>query len=296
MKRWIAILLCVLTAAALAGCGTKGTGGNGNSEAYFEQNNLALYHPDTFSKFGETTLVDNDDCTVRVTGLGTDPILGFIVDLYLENKTDRSLYFAFEDAAVNGVSWDPYFAVLLSPRENTTDQIFFFDTEKIDLVQRFTDIELMLFVYEENSLENVVVRETYHIYPFGEENASAHVREPLPTDNVIADNDDVTLIVTGYDPYSSYGFGVKLFFVNKTDKEVLLTVRDADVNGKHNDPWFTIGVQPGKMAYDEIHWKDFTFREGQTVSIKEIRLHIVAEDRDDLYSPYYCDEEVTLNP
>ncbi len=43
-----------------------------------------------------------------------------------------------------------------------------------------------------------VGKETIHVYPYGEENAVAFVREAQATDNVIIDNDYVTVIVTGY--------------------------------------------------------------------------------------------------
>ncbi len=296
MKRRIACLLAVMLLLAAAGC--AGAGRTEETNTYQKPAETKPHDSDTFPDFKETVLVDNDACTVKVTGMRTDSVLGVVLDLYLENKTkDRSLYFSFEDAAVNGVKWYPFFATLIPAETGMSDYIAFFDKEKLDLLGTFTDVELTLLVYEENNRENgIVASGIFHLYPYGEEKASIHVRQPKATDNVIVDNDDVTIVVTGYDPYRSLGYTVKLFFVNKTDKDVILTVRSASINGKDSNPWFTISVQPGKMAYDNISWMDYTFKEGQSVSVKKIEIRMVAEDRYDLYAPYFYEGTFTLNP
>ncbi len=52
-----------------------------------------------------------------------------------------------------------------------------------------TDIELTFKVYDSNDWSaDPVGKETIHVYPYGEENAVAFVREAQATDNVIIDN------------------------------------------------------------------------------------------------------------
>ena len=68
-------------------------------------------------------------------------------------------------------------------------------------------------------------------------NAVAFVREAQATDNVIIDNDYVTVIVTGYEDDEIWGYTANLFLLNKTDKTVMFSVDDASVNGFMADPF-----------------------------------------------------------
>lgn len=66
-------------------------------------------------------------------------------------------------------------------------------------------------VYDSNDWSaDPVGKETIHVYPYGEENAVAFVREAQATDNVIIDNDYVTVIVTGYEDDEIWGYTVPL--------------------------------------------------------------------------------------
>ena len=104
MRRWIVCLLAVTLLISAVGC--AGASKTEETSAYQKPAETKPHDSDTFPDFKETVLVDNDACTVKVTGMRTDSVLGVVLDLYLENKTkDRSLYFSFEDAAVNGVKW-----------------------------------------------------------------------------------------------------------------------------------------------------------------------------------------------
>lgn len=72
-------------------------------------------------------------------------------------------------------------------------------------------------------------RETIHIYPYGEDKAVKFVREAQATDNVIIDNNYITVIVTGYEKDDIFGYTVNLFLLNKTDKNVMFSVDEASV-------------------------------------------------------------------
>lgn len=294
MKKTLMLLLAILMLLTAAGCGSDGK----QETLLTEPGSESPYNPEVFEDFEETTLADNDACKVSVTGMGTDPILGVFFNLYLENKTaDKSLMFAFEDAAVNGVKWEPFFATVLEPGTQKNDRFSFFDSEKLERIGTFTDIELMLQVYENDKYtDEMIVRETLHLYPNGAENAKRHVREPQSTDIVLRDDENVTVIVTGYDPYSPYGYGVKVFFENKTDRKVTFGVKEATVNGRESNPWFTITVQPGKMAYEEMHWMDYKFKEGSRVTVREIGLKLSVHDYSDMQAETIYEETVTLNP
>ena len=125
---------------------------------------------------------------------------GYTLKTYLENKSaDKTFMFSIDSAAINGVQADP-FATEVAAGKKSNEEISFSDSNlSANGIDDFTDIELSFRVYDSNDWSaDSVARETVHVYPFGEESATAFVRENQSTDTVVVDNDSATVIVTGY--------------------------------------------------------------------------------------------------
>ena len=161
----------------------------------------------------------------------------------------------------------------------------------------YTDIELTFKVYDSNDWSaDPVGKETIHVYPYGEENAVAFVREAQATDNVIIDNDYVTVIVTGYEDDEIWGYTANLFLLNKTDKTVMFSVDDASVNGFMADPFYATSVSAGKCAFSSMAWSDTTLEENGITEVEEIEVLFRAYDADDFMGEDFANEVITLNP
>lgn len=98
--------------------------------------------------------------------------------------------FSVESASINGVQCDPMFASEVAAGKKANEEInFSTDTLEENGIVEYTDIELTFKVYDSNDWSaDPVGKETIHVYPYGEENAVAFVREAQATDNVIIDN------------------------------------------------------------------------------------------------------------
>ena len=59
---------------------------------------------------GEQTVADNEYCRFSILGTENEPLLGYMVSCYLENKTDRPLTFEWTNTAVNGTDVVSYYA------------------------------------------------------------------------------------------------------------------------------------------------------------------------------------------
>ncbi len=169
----------------------------------------------------------------------------------LENKSSDVTYmYAIDSASINSVDSDPYFADSVAPGKKANDEISFTDdflTE--DDFGVFSDICMTFHVYDyDDWAADDVAEETIHIYPYGEENTAPYVRQVQDTDTVIADNDDVTIIVTGYDPDGFWGYTVNLYLVNKTDSEAMFSADNVSVNGFMVDPYW-----PPLSPPDAVH-------------------------------------------
>ncbi len=60
-------------------------------------------------------LIDNDNVTAIAIGYEEDAIWGYTVNLFLVNKTDKTVMFSVDDASVNGFMADPFFAYEVDP-------------------------------------------------------------------------------------------------------------------------------------------------------------------------------------
>lgn len=105
--------------------------------------------PSTPPAFEEQTLVETENVLVRLTGIKEDPIWGYTLRVYLENRTEDNLMFSVEDAAVNGFMCDPFWASEVRAGMKANEQISFSKSDfEANGIQQVTDILFTLRVYD----------------------------------------------------------------------------------------------------------------------------------------------------
>lgn len=311
MKRLAALLLAFTLLFSLAACGGDVTGNNTNSS---ENNNSTNSSQNDSTNNGqnsnkddkkneisfiEIVAVDNDECTIKITDIDPDNLWGYTLKVQLENKsTDKTYMYSVESASINGVQCDPFFATEVAAGKKSNNEISFSDSDLEDNgVGDYTDIELTFRVYDSNDwMADEVARETVHVYPYGEDKATIFVRETQANDNVIIDNDYVTVIVTGYEDDAIWGYTVNLFLLNKTDKDVMFSVDEASVNGYMADPFYATEVAAGKCAFSSMSWSDTTLEDNNITAVEEIEFKFRAYDSGNWFGDDFANEIITLNP
>lgn len=317
MKRISALLLVFTMLLSLAACGggtannddTKSTDDTANVSNTVNNADLTTASPKETAKgeekteneitFTEMVVVDNEECTVKITGIDADNMWGYTLKALLENKSADKVYmFSVETAAVNGVQCDPFFAAEVASGKKSNEEISFTGDElKENGITEYTDIELTFRVYDSKDwTADAVAKETVHIYPYGEDKAVKFVREAQASDNVIIDNDYVSVIVTGYEEDAIWGYTVNLFLLNKTDKNVMFGVDEASVNGFMADPFYAESVSAGKCAFSSMAWSDSTFEENNIAEVETIEFKLRAYDKDNWSDSDFANETITLNP
>ena len=316
-KRWwfwaliVIIVIIIIAVASSGGGGDESTAdSSGTTDSAGTSANESSDSTDTADTtdtagsseivFESLKVVDNDECSIVITELDPNEIFGYTLEVELENKSSELTYmFAIRTASVDGVETDPLFASEVAAGKKSADEIYFTDTnlEENGLTD-FTDIEMTFYVYDSDDwLADPVAEETVHIYPYGEENASVFERESLDTDTVLIDNDNITVIVTGYEYDSIWGYTVNLFLVNKTDSYVMFSVDEASVNGYMSDPLWAEELSGGKCAFSSVCWYDTELEEyGITdgSEIENIEFLLIAYDEKDF--TYYAEEDISLTP
>lgn len=249
-------------------------------------------------KFQETVLVDNEDLLFKITGVVNDPVWGYSLKTQIENRTEKDLMFSLNDVSVNGFMFDPYFAVTVTAGMKANKDISFSTDGFNEIgIQDVTDIEFELRVYDSNDWSSdAVVEEVFVVYPMGKEAAKEYLRERQEGDIVLFDNEDCTMIVTGFDPDSIWGYSVNVYLSNKTDDTLMFSVGDAAVNGFMCDPYFATTVAPGKQCITSISWTKSVLAENTITEVESITLPIRVYDTEDWTGDDLLNETFTLNP
>ncbi len=311
MKRIAMLFLVFIMVLSLVACAAETTNNDGgtnvNNTANNAEPNISSQEETTKGEeeaeneitFTEMIAIDNEECTIRITGIEADSMWGYTIKALLENKSaDKTYMFSVESASINGVQCEPFFATeVASGKKSNEDIIFTGDELKESGITEYTDIELTFRVYDSNDwTEDTVAKETIHIYPYGEDKAVNFVREAQASDNVIIDNDYVTVIVTGYEEDEIWGYTVNLFLLNKTDKNVMFSVDEASVNGFMSDPFYATSVSPCKCAFSSMAWSDGVLEENNITEVETIEFKFRAYDEDNWLGDDFANEIITLNP
>ena len=249
--------------------------------------------------FEKMVAIDNDECSITINEIDESDVFGYFnLKASFDNKSVEKTYmFSVETAYINGVKADSFFATEVNPGKKANEDISFNRSVlEENGIADFTDIEMTFEVYNTDDYEDHVARETVHIYPYGEENASKFTREAADTDKVLADNENVTVILTGYEKDDEWEYySANIYLVNKTDRKLMFSVEDASINGYMADPFFATELDAGKSEFTSLSWPYTTLEENGIEDVEEIVAHFIVYESDE-YENRYLDEEYTLKP
>lgn len=237
----------------------------------------------------ETTVVDNEVCTFRIMALEEDSLWGYGLKVFLENKTEKDLMFALRDVSVNGYMCDPLFAASVSAGMKANEVISFLQEDLLgNGITQVTDVTFTLSVYDSNDWSaEELAEEEFSFYPLGKDAVKDNPRQAGSEDRILFDNEDCTMIVTGFDPESMWGYSMHVYLENKTDDTLMFSVGDAAINGFMCDPFWAVTVAPGKKCNTQISWLDSTLEENAIQKVETITLPVRVYDSDD-----WMDEDV----
>lgn len=249
--------------------------------------------------FSGMTVVDNDECSIKLTGFEKDDIFGMVLKAELVNKSsDKKYMFSVSSCSVNNLAYDPFFGSEVEAGKTDNCDITFMGDE-IDILgyENLTDIEISFRVYDNDDwAADDIVNETVHIYPYGEDKATVYKREPQATDKVLVDNEYAKITVTGAAEDSFFGYEVGLYIENKSDKNLSVSLDDVYVNDIECDPLYATSVDAGKSAYSSISWFNSVFEENKIEVVEKIEGQLRISDSDDWLLDSYFTDKVVIQP
>ncbi len=261
-KRNILSMTAVIAAITLiTGCGN----GSSSASADTEDGTAAEVSVSSVSETGEMTrvpfeevsVVDNDQCAIKVTELDEDGEMGYTLTVELENASAENTYmFELESAYINSAAMDASFGMEV-PSSISFPGMIIFSNEQLEEygIEYVTDIELTFGVYDTNDDSGeYIAEETVHIYPYGEENAEQFTREDQETDLALAENDAVKVVLLDAGADEEGNVTAKVYLENKTEASKMIFVENASVDGTEADPYWAMPLPADHSAISDITW------------------------------------------
>ncbi len=249
------------------------------------------------SDFSELTVSDDENLSVTITGVSCgDECLS--LKLALENKSDKELMFSVENCSVNGWVCDSYWAESVKAGCKDNETVDFYLSDIIaEGVTTVNDVTLIFYAYDNNDWgADRLLEKELTIYPFGADNKVKEMRIQKDTDQVIYENDQVTVLLTDIDADSMWGYSLMLYIYNKTDKNLMVSLNDVSVNGSMCDPFFAKSVYGECQAMAELSFSKDSLAEEGIENIEEIAGILSVYDEDDWMADHLLDEEVIIRP
>ncbi len=328
MKRFAAMILALMMLFSLCACGSTDTTGS-QKTAQETQAPAEIRKPqennetpkgtqagdgtkagadDSGGKQSETVytiagevIVDDENCTFIIKKAETDPIWGFTLKAYCENKTsDKTLMFSIYDVSVNGYMTDPFWAEEVAPGKKSNDDISFpsSDFDEIGITSADEIVfSLRVFDYDDWTAEDLV-HGVYAVYPTGL-SADAVVcpeRKTTASEQVIIDNDDVSFIILDQRDDSIWGCTFDCYLENKTDSTLMFSWDDVGVNGYMVDPFWAAEVAPGMRKYSGVSFPSSDFDEIGITAADEINFTLRIYDSYDWLADDYVKDVYAVYP
>lgn len=116
---------------------------------------------------GQVVIADNDDIRFVIEWADEEDTSTYTLHVYMENKTDRNLMYAWDMVSVNDYMIDPFWAMSVTAGKKACSEVTFFRSDlEENNIEEVSDIEFTLIVsdYDDWESDNLL-EETYTYNP-----------------------------------------------------------------------------------------------------------------------------------
>lgn len=245
----------------------------------------------------EWVLADDENIVVKVQGFEEDSMWGHTMKVYLENKTDKLLMYSIENCAINGVMNDPFWATEVMAGSKANQEVTWFEIYGNAANVGITRLDFTIRVYDsEDWSADALLEQNYTIFPHGETSVILDEYSPKSSDIILFDNENASMIMTGFRNDEIWGYTADIYVENKSEKKLMFSVENATVNGYMCDPFWATEVIKNTSAYTSISWLQEDFQSNGITDVEEISLAIRVFDSEDWMADAVVEQQFTITP
>lgn|GEM_PF-1699251 len=230
-------------------------------------------------------ICDENNVKLTIKNIEIDSWGYFCINVEIENNTAKKLMFSWNDVSVNNYMIDPFWATEIDAGNKIVDSISFSKSQFED--NGIIDVHLIEFrltVYDSDDwLADYIINKSYAIYPLNETAASIKFENRIPVagEVVIVDNKNIKFVIEKNYNDSIWGYSLTCYIENKTDKDLMFSLKDVSVNDCLIDPYWSETVIGGKKARSTVSFSDTDFKNNGITAVSKIVFTLVAYDDND---------------
>lgn len=201
---------------------------------------------ETLSEEETQTVLNNEDVLVEYRGISEYSSTSWVINLYVENKTEKELYVSVNDAIVND-----YNITIANSNQSIPagskylarpNFDYIIDTEKlVDCgIEKMTNISFTIDIREDRIGEDIYEEKVSSTLSKDVPNSTGETK--ISNGQILLENDDVLVSYCGISKYSDTSWILDLYMENKSDTEKYLDIDDLLING------YSIGIANGNYA------------------------------------------------
>ena len=245
-------------------------------------------------------LYRNEACAFTVTETEYNEHLGLQVHVLCENNSDNTLLFTWNNTAVCGYMYEPYWAeeVAAGKKVNSTIDFDTYALEQMGITSVDDIIFTLSVIDAENFLDAPLVNQGFRIYPTGKTANQVVYPEYVHKngETVIVENDVLTFIIESVEDEVSEFYTLNCYVANHTGKNLMISWDAVSVNGFMVDPFWATSVAAGMQAFTQVNFLRSDLEEQGIEDVSEIEFTILAYDDDNWDADYLLSETYIFNP
>ena len=274
IEKLIIIFFVLIIFTACSGSKEEGTSSDNQETPSANVVENSKKEEDNKPEFEELTVVDNDYMTMKFTDLDVNGSWGYTLKVNIENKSDNDLLIGMNNASIDGVMCDPFWATSVAVGKKMNGDISWPKTllEKNGL-SGINNLAFTLNVSDNNTWDSIFEEEC-SLTIDSSVPAPNEVTYPNFNEQVIVDNDQLIFKLINIDPQGDMGYTLRVYIENKTNSLVLISWDEVSVNGYMCDPFWATTVSPNCRAYADISWGKSQFDENGITDVSEIEFNL----------------------
>jgi len=225
----------------------------------------------------EQLIFDQDNITVKVTGMSWDNKLMPEIEVFIENNSTADVMIIAQWSTINGAMVDLMFSgqtIAAGKKANEVMMIYASDL-KLAGIEVIKDIEFKLAVMDDQ-YSTISRSPTITLTTVGSEDYT-QVFEPMG--DVVFDQDGIKVSLgVPVESLDYDGINLQILLENTSGNNVTIQLMDTSVNGNMFTSFFHALVLDGKVAYKNIFMSQYELDDNNIDTIEKLEFKVVAFD------------------
>lgn len=112
----------------------------------------------------------------------------------------------------------------------------------------------------------------------------------------VVDNEHCSFVLQDIDPQGTFGYTLEAVLENKTELELMFSLRSVSVNGYMCDPFFAAAISPGMTSREKVSFLHEDLADNGITQVTQIVFTLAVYDNTDLLAKNLVEKEFTIYP